>query len=327
MIISRTPLRIGLAGGGTDLPAFFGEEPGAVLSTTIDKYVHVIVNRRFEPEIRVSYTRTEIVKDVGDIQHDLVREALRFTGLPSHIEILTVADIPAGAGLGSSSAVTVGLLNALYAFQGQLKSPEDLAHGACEIEIDIVGRRVGKQDQYAASYGGFRFFQFDPSGKVRVESVISPPELLGELQRNLLLFFTGTTHSADSILKLQSANILADGPVRRQLRRMRELAFELRSVLAGEHPLDRFGAILHESWELKRQVAEGISTPSIEESYEKAIGAGALGGKVLGAGGGGCLLFYCPYERQNDVRAALKGLVEIHFRFEEEGSKIVFLGR
>ncbi len=327
MIISRTPLRIGLAGGGTDLPAFFREEPGAVLSATIDKYVHVIVNRRFEPEIRVSYTKTEIVKDVGDIQHDLVREALRFTGLPSHIEILTVADIPAGAGLGSSSAVTVGLLNALYAFQGQLKSPEDLAHGACEIEIDIAGRRIGKQDQYATSYGGFRFFQFDPSGKVRVEPVISPRELLGELQRNLLLFFTGTIHSADSILKLQSANILEDGPVRRQLRRMRELAFELRSVLAGEHPLDRFGAILHESWELKRQAAEGISTPSIEESYEKAIEAGALGGKVLGAGGGGCLLFYCPYEHQNDVRAALKGLAEIHFRFEEEGSKIVFLGR
>jgi len=327
LIISRTPLRISFAGGGTDLPAFWREEAGAVLSTTIDKYIYVVANRRFEPEIRVSYSKTEIVQNVADIEHDLVRESLRVTGLPSHLEILTMADIPAGAGLGSSSSVTVGLLNALYAFQGKLRSPEDLAHEACEIEIDIIGKPIGKQDQYAAAYGGFRFFQFEPTGAVRIEPVVCTPDRLAELQRNLILFFTGMTRSADSILELQSANISSDSVVRTHLHRMRDLAFELRSVVAGEHPLDRFGAILNEGWQLKKQAAEGITNPSIEGWYGKALGAGALGGKLLGAGGGGCLLFYCPYERQNQVRAALSGLPEIHFRFEMEGSRITFIGR
>jgi D-glycero-alpha-D-manno-heptose-7-phosphate kinase len=287
----------------------------------------VIVNRRFEPEIRVSYSKTEIVRNVADVQHDLVREALRVTGLPSHIEILTVGDMPAGAGLGSSSSVTVGLLTALYAFQGKMRSPEDLAHEACEIEIDVIGKPIGKQDQYAAAYGGFNFFQFEPGGKVRVEPVICPNEVLSELQRNLIIFFTGTTRSADAILAQQSANVSKNGEARKHSQKMRELAFELKSVMAGEHPLDRFGSILHEGWELKRRVAEGISNPEIEEWYEKGINAGALGGKLLGAGGGGCLLFYAPYERQNQVRTALNGLSEIHFRFEDEGSKIAFIGR
>jgi D-glycero-alpha-D-manno-heptose-7-phosphate kinase len=327
MIISRTPLRISFAGGGTDLPAFWREEPGAVLSTTIDKYIYVVANRRFEPEIRVSYSKTEIVNNVADIQHDLVREALRVTGLPSHLEVLTMADIPAGAGLGSSSSVTVGLLNALYAFQGKLRSPDELAHEACEIEIDIIGKPIGSQDQFAAAYGGLRFFRFETDGAVRVEPVVCTSEVLTELQRNLILFFTGMTRSADAILEVQSANIASNEMVRTHLRKMRDLAVELQSVLAGKHPLDRFGAILNEGWQLKKQAAEGISNPSIEEWYENAVAAGALGGKLLGAGGGGCLLFYCPYERQNQVRAALSELPEIHFRFEPEGSKITFIGR
>jgi D-glycero-alpha-D-manno-heptose-7-phosphate kinase len=327
MIISRTPLRISFAGGGTDLPAFWREEPGAVLSTTIDKYIYVVVNRRFEPEIRVSYSKTEIVDNVSDIQHDLVREALRVTGLPSHLELLTMADVPAGTGLGSSSSVTVGLLNALYAFQGKLRSPDELAHEACEIEIDIIGKPIGSQDQFAAAYGGLRFFRFETDGTVRVEPVVCTPEILTELQRNLILFFTGMTRSADAILEVQSANIASNDMVRTHLRNMRDLAFELQSVLAGKHPLDHFGAILNEAWQLKKQAAEGISNPSIEEWYENALAAGALGGKLLGAGGGGCLLFYCPYERQNQVRTALSELPEIHFRFEPEGSKITFIGR
>ena len=327
MIISRTPLRISFAGGGSDLPAFWREERGAVLSTTIDKYIYVVANRRFEPEIRVSYSRTEIVRNVSDIQHDLVREALRVTGLPSHLEILTVADIPAGAGLGSSSSVTVGLLNALYAFQGKLRSPEDLAREACEIEIDIIGKPIGRQDQYAAAYGGLRFYHFEPNGEVREEPIVCGPGVLAELQRNLILFFTGTTRSADSILEIQSANVASGGIVRTHLRKMRDLAFELRSVLSGEGPLGRFGAILNEGWQLKKQAAEGITNPSIEDWYEKALEAGALGGKLLGAGGGGCLLFYSPYESQNKVRSALGELPEIHFRFEPEGSKITFIGR
>ncbi len=327
MIVSRTPFRISFAGGGTDLPAFYREEPGAVLSTTIDKYVYVVVNRRFEPQIRVSYSKTETVDSVGEIQHDLVREALRLTGLPSHIEILTVADIPAGTGLGSSSSVTVGLLNALYAFQGHLKSPEELAREACEIEIDIVGKPIGKQDQYAAAFGGFRFMEFEPGGAVKTEPLICGAEVLSALQHNLMLFFTGMTRSADAILTQQSANIASDSQVRRHLHRMRDLAFEMRSVLAGEGPLDRFGAVLHEGWELKKQAAEGISNPQVEEWYQQAMKAGALGGKLLGAGGGGCLLLYCPYERQGPVRAALSELSEIRFRFEDEGTRIIFLGR
>lgn len=327
MIIARTPFRISFAGGGTDLPAFYRQEPGAVISTAINKYVYVIVNRRFEQEIRVSYTKTEIVSSVPEIQHDLVREALRLTGLPNHIEILTMADIPAGAGLGSSSSVTVGLLNALYAFQGILRSPEELAAEACEIEIDLVGKPIGKQDQYIAAYGGFRFLQFDPDGRVRVEPVICREGVKEQLQRNLLLFFTGVTRSADTILAQQAASTVSDSGVQRRLGKMRDLALELRSVLAGQQPLDRFGEILHEGWEHKKRVAEGISNPQIEAWYEKALKAGALGGKLLGAGGGGCLLFYCPYRRQDAVRAALSDLQEIHFQFEEEGSKIIYVGR
>lgn len=327
MIVSRTPLRMSFAGGGTDLPTFFTKEPGAVLSATIDKYVYVMVNRRFEPEIRVSYSKTEIVNNVADLQHDLARESLRVTGLPSHLEVVTVADIPAGTGLGSSSAVTVGLLNALYAFQGKRRSPEELAQEACEIEIDIIGKPIGKQDQYAAAYGGFRFYDFEPNGDVREEPVVCPAELLTELQRSLLLFFTGTTRSADVILERQSANIASGSAVPQYLRQMRELVSDLRSVLAGRDALHRFGEILSEGWQLKKQAAEGISNPSIERWYDKAIAAGATGGKLLGAGGGGCLLFYCPHEQQTGVRAALSDLRELHFRFEPEGSKIIFTGR
>jgi len=327
MIIARTPFRISFAGGGTDLPAFYKTDRGAVISTAINKYVYVIVNRRFEQEIRVSYTKTEIVNSVLDIQHALVREGLKLAGLPNHIEILTMADIPSGAGLGSSSSVTVGLLNALYAFQGILRSPEELAEEACEIEIDLVGKPIGKQDQYIAAYGGFRFLQFEPDSRVRVEPVICPEAVKEQLQRNLLLFFTGITRSADTILEQQSAAMAKDSVARRHLEKMRDLSFELRAVLAGRQPLQRFGEILHESWQHKKQVAEGISNPQIEAWYEKALQAGALGGKLLGAGGGGCLLFYCPYEEQDRMRVALSDLQEIHFQFEEEGSKIIYVGR
>ena len=327
MIVSRTPLRMSFGGGGTDLPAFFNLEPGAVLSTAINKFIYVIVNRRFEPEIRVSYSRTEIVSGIDEIDHEIAREGLRLANLPSHIEVLTVADVPAGTGLGSSSAVTVGLLNALYAFQGRARTPEELAGGACEIEIDVLEHPIGKQDQYIAAYGGFHLFQFDPNGKVRVEPVVCAAGRLEQLHRNLMLFYTGITRPANTILERQSTNTSSTGLVRDYLRRMRDLAFEMRLVLGGDAPLDQFGMLLHEGWELKKRIAEGISSPDIEAWYERAIAAGALGGKLLGAGGGGCLLFYCPYGRQSQVRVALRDLTEIHFRFEDEGSKILFLGR
>jgi D-glycero-alpha-D-manno-heptose-7-phosphate kinase len=321
MIISRTPFRVSFAGGGTDLRAFYSEGKGSVTSTAIDKYMYVTINKRFDGTIRLSYTKTEIVDRVDEIRHELVKEALKKTSISGGVEITTMADIPAGTGLGSSSSLTVGLLNAFYAYQGKSVSAEQLAKEACEIEIDIVKEPIGKQDQYIAAYGGLQHIQFQADESVFVDPVICSPETKKRLEQNLMMFFTGITRSANSILTEQQKKT-ADK--RSFLEKMQTLSEDIRDSLTG-NDLSRFGSLLHEGWMLKKQLVGTISTPEIDAYYEKALSSGALGGKLMGAGGGGFILLYCEKDKQGKVREALKTLKETTFSFEPQGSKILYV--
>jgi D-glycero-alpha-D-manno-heptose-7-phosphate kinase len=326
LVISRTPLRISFAGGGSDLPIFSDVDGGAVVSTTVDKWIHVLVAPRFEGDIRVSYSRTEIVETARHLEHELVREALRTTGLPRGLDILTLADVPTrGTGLGSSSAVTVGLLNALYAHQGVRKAPLELAAEAAQIEIDLLGKPVGKQDHFAAALGGFNFIEFLPQGRVRAEPLVCPPGTLERIHNSMLLFYTGKQRAADMILTGQRQAIL-DGRAVAPLKAIRDMAYELRDAL-GNGEADRIGDIMHKNWELKRSLAEGISNPEIERFYESGRAQGATGGKLLGAGGGGFLLLIVPPEHQAAVRSALEELREVPVNFALRGTQIMYLDR
>lgn len=321
MIIVQTPLRVSFFGGGTDFPDFYCAEGGAVLSSAIDKYIFVTVKRRFDRLLRVGYTKTEMVESVDEIHHELIREALRKTGVLESVEVTTMGDIPsAGTGLGSSSTVTVGALHALYTLLGEIVPAERLAQEACGIELETLHKPIGVQDQYIVSYGGLRFLEFLPDGRILVEKVHLHPDHRRRLNDNLMLFFTGVTRSADKILTEQKKNIDGRLKVLRQLKRM---AFEARQELENGN-LDAIGELLHEGWELKKQLATQISNKAIDEIYEAARGAGAIGGKITGAGGGGFLLLYCPYEKQEAVRAALSRLVELQFKLEHDGSKVIF---
>jgi D-glycero-alpha-D-manno-heptose-7-phosphate kinase len=327
MVISRTPLRVSFVGGGSDLPAFASEHLGAVVSTTIDKFLYVIVTERFEDNIRVSYSQTEIVDRLDELQHELVREAMRVAGLRRKVQIVTLADVPSrGTGLGSSSAVTVGVLNALFAYQGILKSSDELAHEAARIEIDILGKPIGRQDQYACACGGLQLIRFGPGDAVTREPVILPDEKRRLLERNLLMFYTGRQRSAADVLDGISSKIGENADLQTSLGRMRDLALELHSSLGNGGDPDILGRHLHENWELKRSLNGGVSTGAIDEWYGRGREAGALGGKVLGAGGGGFLLFYAPPQAQPSVRQALSELRELPFRFTSEGTRIVHVG-
>ena len=324
MIITRTPFRISFVGGGTDLPEFYRLESGAVVSTAINKYMYVIVNKRFTDAIRVSYyAKTEIVDSVDEIQHPLVKEALKRVGITRGIEIASIADVHAGAGLGSSGSFTVGLLNALYAYKGELKSAEELAREACHIEIDILGEPIGKQDQYIAAYGGFRYIRFNADESVFTEPIIWSLGNKEELVQNLLLLHTGDVREASSILREQKEKTHPSDKMD-CLKKLRDMASELKDRLNDNVSSDIFGETLHQGWVLKKQLASGVSNDKIDEYYEKAISAGALGGKVLGAGGGGFLLLYCPKQKQPQVKEALS-LAELEFSFEPEGSKIIYV--
>lgn len=323
MIVSKTPLRMSFVGGGSDLPAFYREEVGAVLSTSIDKYMYICVNKKFDGRIRVSYTRTEEVEHRQQIEHPLVREALGLVGLDGGIEIASMADIPSkGSGLGSSSAYTVGLLNALYAYKNQFVSKRDLARQACEIEIDRCGEPIGKQDQYAAACGGLNLIRFHPDGSVSVDPVICKPALLQEMEDWTLVFFTGRTRSASAVLQKQSEEMqVADR--RALMRRMAQLAFDLKGQLESGS-LEHFGEMLDENWRLKAQLTTGISDPQIDAWYAAGRASGALGGKLLGAGNGGFIMFYAPPERHADIAAAVPDLQPVKFRFDRIGAQIVF---
>jgi D-glycero-alpha-D-manno-heptose-7-phosphate kinase len=325
MIISQTPLRISFAGGGTDLPSFYHQEEGWVISSAIDKYVFVIIKERFDDKIYINYSKKEIVDCVSEIEHDLVRETMRKTKVEKGIEITTLADIPStGSGLGSSSSVTVGLLNALYTYQGELVTAERLAREACEIEINILGKPIGKQDQYIAAYGGIRFFRFKPNEEVIVERINLENSFKRKFGANLLLFFTGKTRSSDKILSEQKDNTISKFEI---LRSMKHHAVAIREAIEARQ-FDEVGRVLAESWTHKKQLASQISNGDIDRMYERAINAGALGGKISGAGGGGFLMLYCPRENQNKIREALKEFREFPFFLEKYGSKIIFnMGR
>jgi len=324
MILSRTPFRVSFFGGGTDLKSYYSLGYGAVLSTTIQKYVYVLVNERFEGKLRVTYSIMELVEDADELQHELVKEALKLTGIDNGVEITTMADVPGrGTGVGSSSSTIVGVLNALWRYKGVKKSPESLAREACKIEIEKLGKPIGKQDQYAAAYGGLNSIQFNADETVRVNPIKMARETENELEENLVLFYTGITRKSETILKEQNENT----PKKLELLdQMREQAIKMTRHLekADTNDLDEFGEELHRGWQLKKQLASGITGDTIDKYYEAARKEGALGGKICGAGGGGFILFYCPKDRQNRVRKALKELEEVEFRFNSEGSKIIY---
>lgn len=321
MIITQTPIRISFVGGGTDFKDFFSREGGCVLSSAIDKHIFVIIKERFDDKIRVGYTKTEMVDSIDEVEHELVREALRKTGITRGVEISTMGDIPsAGSGLGSSSTVTVGLLNAMYTYLGESVTAERLAREACEIEIDVLGKPIGVQDQYIASYGNLRFIEFSTNGQVKVESVELGESVRRRLSQSLMLFFTGTTRKSCDILTEQKANIPDCLEI---LLQMKELALQARACLQDGYSHE-FGEILHQGWELKKQLAGRITNGGIDQLYDAARQAGAIGGKVTGAGGGGFLLLYCPREKQDNVRVALRHLRELPFRLERDGSKVIF---
>jgi D-glycero-alpha-D-manno-heptose-7-phosphate kinase len=323
MIISRTPLRMSFVGGGSDLPAFYRRHGGAVLSTAIDRYVYVSVNPKFDGGIRLAYSQVEEVAKVDEINHRLVRAAFELLDLKGGVEITTTADIPSrGSGLGSSSSFAVGLLQALSAHLGKHVSAATLGELSCEVEIERCGEPIGKQDQYAAAYGGVNLIEFNMDDSVNVTPVIMQKSIRSRLQRRIMVFYTGLTRSASDILRHQSVASATIPDKQTSLRRMVELAYHLRDVLSGGD-LDAFGEILHENWRLKTSLSPDISSGVIDDWYERARGAGASGGKLLGAGAGGFLMFYVPEERQRDVAAAL-GLRQIKVGFEPLGSRILF---
>lgn len=326
MIITRTPLRISLCGGGTDMPAFYSVHGGAVVSFTIDKYMYVSVNRKFDGRIRLSYSRTENVESPGQLKHDLARTCLQV--FDEHgLEITSVADIPgAGSGLGSSSAFTVGLLLALSELQAKSCgwSPKSLAEMAYIVEHWLCGHETGKQDQYAAAYGGFHFYEFCPNGHVRVMPFDLPEDEMAYLGDRLMLFWTGKTRKAAPILTQQSTHLAINQDHIETARIMRGLADQLRNDLCA-HRLENIGVTLNSGWMLKKQLADGISNTWIDEIYHRALVAGAQGGKICGAGGGGFLLLWAEPNAQPEVERAV-GLRRVPFRFEGNGSSVIYRG-
>lgn len=323
MIITRTPFRVSFAGGGSDIASFYEKHGGCVVSTSINKYMYINVHPSFDPAKTIlKYSKTEIVGRIDGIEHNYFREILKKLNLKG-IEIASTADVPAGTGLGSSSSFAVGVLHVLYSYKGKFVSKERLAREACEIEIELLGNPIGKQDQYAAAYGGLNFIEFRRDGSVTVEPVIMETQSLKRLESNLMMFYTGQLHSASAILNEQTKNIAAGDKEANQLK-MCGLARALREELQKNN-IDAMGEILHQNWLLKKTLASGISNPAIDGAYDKALRAGAIGGKLLGAGGGGFLLFYVPYEKQAAVREAV-GLPQMHMGFDRQGSAVIYVG-
>ena len=321
MIISQTPLRISFVGGGTDLKSFYDHEDGMVISTAIDKYVYVIIKERFDDKIYINYSIKEIVDDVSEIKHQLVREAMKKVGIKSGVEITTLADVPSeGSGLGSSSSVTVGLLNAFYNYAGKQVTLEQIAREACEIEIDICKKPIGKQDQYIAAFGGLNKIVFHPDESVTVSRVPVFNTNLLILGSRLLLFYTNKTRKADEILRKQKQTTKDNMEV---LSKMKGFVPKLEKSL-GECKFNRLGKLLHENWRLKKSLVGSISNPEIDNMYNKSMKAGALGGKICGAGGGGFLLLYVPKDKQDKVREALSDYRELPFMLDSFGSRIIF---
>ncbi len=324
MIISRTPFRVSFVGGGTDLQAFYAKEDGKVLSTTIDKYIYVTVKRQLdivEYRYRIAWSKAELKNSIDDIEHPIVREALKIMKINFPIEVTTFADIPANTGLGSSSAFTVGLLHALFALKGEMVTKSTLASMAAHIEIDILGRNIGKQDHYASAYGNINMFTFYSNEKVSVEPVFYDPDFKEKVENNLMLFYTRLKRDASEVLRNQKEKTHDKFAV---LRSMRDLVDPLAKVISSGKNPHEIGELLHKSWLLKRSITDEISSEEIDSYYERAIKAGATGGKLLGAGGGGFLLFYVDPEHQAAVAQSLSDLYQLHFKFDSEGTRITY---
>lgn len=327
MIISRAPARLSMGGGGTDLPSYYTRYGGFLMATSINRFVYIMVNKRFYDSIRLSYSETEIVDDVEQVKHRIFREALRYTGIDSQIEIVSVSDVPAQCGLGASSSFLVSLLNGLYAYKKEYLTLKGLAESACTIEIDILGEPIGKQDQYAAAFGGFNAYTFEKDGSVTVEPVRISEENLEELQSNIFLFHMKKERKAGEILCEQNEKTeQGDRATIDNLHRIKEIGLHTREVLeAGK--IDELGEILHEHWVTKQKLSGRISDEFIDEAYEVARKNGAIGGKIVGAGGGGFLMLYCPHNRARLVSSMDGlGLSPMRFSFEREGARIVFYG-
>jgi D-glycero-alpha-D-manno-heptose-7-phosphate kinase len=324
MIISKTPMRMSFVGGGSDLSSFYRLHGGAVVSTAIDKYMYITVNQKFDSGIRASYSQTEEVDAAHQIKHPLIRAGLNLVGIEGGIELASMADIPSrGTGLGSSSSFTVGLLHALYGFKHRYVSDEQLAAESSHIEIEICGDPIGKQDQYAAAYGGLNYIRFHPDDSVSVDPIICNAETLQRLQDHIVVFYTGRSREASELLAEQSRKTASEKRVQQTLIKMVNLAEDLKRELEHDN-LDAFGEILHENWNLKKTLVDGISDGEIDDWYETARRAGALGGKLLGAGRGGFMMFFAPPERHAAIVHALPGLREVRFRFDNNGSQIIF---
>lgn len=323
MIITKTPFRISFCGGGSDMPDFYREYGGCVLSTSINRYMYITMHPYFDKnKTAVKYSQTEIVDNIANIDHSIFKHVLNEKGI-SGVEIVSTADVPSGTGLGSSSAFTVGLLHTLYCYQGKYVSKGRLAEESCVIEIDKLGNPIGKQDQYAAAYGGLNFISFHKDDTVSVEPIVTKSETLKELQANLVMFYTGVTHDANKILAQQKRN-LNMAASKDNLIQMCRLARQMKHALE-KNELSDFGNTLNEGWYRKRELSGEISNPEIDRWYDIAVNNGALGGKLLGAGGGGFLLFYCPKERQEKLEKAL-GLERLDFSFEHDGSSVIYIG-
>jgi len=322
MIISKTPLRISFAGGGSDLEDYWEVSPGRVISTTIDKYIYVVVKGRFDKDIYLNYSKKEIITSVDQIEHDLIRESMIKTGVEEGVEITTLADIPSeGSGLGSSSTVTVGLLNALYAYKGIQVTAERLAKEACEIEIEILRKPIGKQDQYAAAYGGINIFTFNTNGSVEREKILLSNDRTRKFGSSLQLFYTGINRTSSSILNNQKKHTVKNKVV---LNNMVTLVDEIKNILESQNSYLKIGELLDNNWQQKKKLSKKISSSSIDQMYTTAVSNGAIGGKVSGAGGGGFLLLLVPRQNQNNVRDSLSDYREFPFMLEPDGSKIIF---
>jgi D-glycero-alpha-D-manno-heptose-7-phosphate kinase len=324
MIISRTPLRVSFVGGGTDMAVFYRRYGGAVISTSINRYVYVTVNAKFDNRLRISYSRTEDVASADEVEHPIVRAVLRKLGVGGGIEITSIADVPShGSGLGSSSAFCVGLLNALHAYGGRYVERRRLGAEACEIEIDVLREPIGKQDQYASALGGLNYIRFNPDDTVEVLPLTHMRSLAEDIRRSLIMFHIGSGRQASAILECQRSNVATDAIKQDSLKRMLALVEDLKREFEMGNA-SSLGEVLHEAWLIKRGLATGISSEAIDGWYDRARAAGAAGGKILGAGGGGFMLLSAPPERHEAICRALSELRRIELGFERLGSTIVF---
>ncbi|RKW37102.1 MAG: GHMP kinase [Lachnospiraceae bacterium] len=323
MIITKTPFRVSFCGGGSDMANFYEKYGGCVLSTSINKYCYISIHPYFnEKQTLLKYSENELVDEIDQIKHSIFRQVLKDMHIHG-VEITSTADIPGGTGLGSSSTFTVGLLNTLSCYKGKFVSKDKLAKLACEVEIEKLGNPIGKQDQYGAALGGLNYIKFNQDGSVSHEPILMEGKTYKKLQKNLLMFYTGTTRSANTILAEQTKNITSEDKAKNLLK-MCGLAKDMKVALEN-NDISSFGKILDEGWQLKKELASGIANPAIDEAYKIAMKNGALGGKLLGAGGGGFLLFYCEEEKQEQLKKAL-GLRELDFTFERDGTSVIYIG-